>query len=70
MCDIIRKIVSGHSRRYIDAKYNLDLSYITDRIIAMSYPASGFEAAYRNHIDTVSSKPGIRIPQFKAPRFL
>ena len=62
MCDLIRCIVSGHSKRYIDSKFNLDLSYITDRIIAMSYPASGFESAYRNHIDKVAEFLNLKHP--------
>lgn len=32
------------------ARYNLDLSYITDRIVAMSYPAENLESWYRNPI--------------------
>lgn len=51
----IRAIVSGKKRRFIDRKYNLDLSYITPRIIAMAYPASGFESTYRNDVIQVSN---------------
>lgn len=35
-------------------KYNLDLSYITPRILAMGYPASGTEILYRNDIKDVA----------------
>jgi len=52
--DFLRTIVSGNKKRYVDRKYNLDLSYITPRIIAMAYPASGLESVYRNQIDKVS----------------
>ena len=50
----IRKMVSGARIRYEKDGFNLDLTYITDRILAMSFPAAGFQAIYRNHIDTVS----------------
>lgn len=33
--------------------YNLDLTYVCPRVIAMSYPASGVESVYRNPIDKV-----------------
>lgn len=52
--DFLRTIVSGNKKRYVDRKYNLDLSYITPRLIAMAYPASGIESVYRNQIDKVS----------------
>lgn len=52
--DYIRTIVSGKKKRFIDRKYNLDLSYITPRIIAMAYPASGIETIFRNSINSVS----------------
>ena len=48
--DFIREIISGKKNRFIQDKYNLDLTYITPRIIAMSYPASGIESLYRNPI--------------------
>ena len=44
----IRRFVSGDRRRFIDDKYDLDLTYITDRIIAMSFPATGFNELFRN----------------------
>lgn len=39
--------------RFINGQYNLDLTYITNRVIAMSFPASGFESTFRNNIDDV-----------------
>ncbi len=50
----IRTLVSGKKKRFVDRKFNLDLSYITPRIIAMAYPASGIETVYRNDIDAVN----------------
>ena len=48
--DYFREIVSGPKNRLINNNYNLDLTYITPRIIAMAFPASGFESFYRNPI--------------------
>jgi phosphatidylinositol-3,4,5-trisphosphate 3-phosphatase/dual-specificity protein phosphatase PTEN len=52
--DFIRRAFSKKKRRFVDQDFNLDLSYITPRIIAMSYPASGFSKLYRNPIDEVA----------------
>lgn len=49
----IRALVSGNRRRYTEDNINLDLTYITPNIIAMSYPSSGFESLYRNPIERV-----------------
>ncbi|XP_058056348.1 mucin-17 [Anopheles bellator] len=46
--NIIRKMVSGQRIRFTEDGYNLDLSYIGDRIIAMGYPADNVESIYRN----------------------
>uniref|UniRef100_A0A0C3SRG6 Uncharacterized protein n=1 Tax=Guillardia theta (strain CCMP2712) TaxID=905079 RepID=A0A0C3SRG6_GUITC len=43
-----------NKRRYKKHGYNLDLTYITDRIIAMSAPAFGGHTAFRNDIHMVS----------------
>ena len=51
--DSLRSIVSGKRKRYIDDHFNLDLTYITERIIAMSFPSTGFESCYRNKIESV-----------------
>ncbi|XP_075688890.1 auxilin isoform X2 [Rhinoderma darwinii] len=37
------------------AKGELDISYITSRIIVMSFPAEGVELGFRNHIEDVRS---------------
>jgi hypothetical protein len=49
-----RKVASGKRNRYKTDHYDLDLTYITPRIIAMSFPASGMEKIYRNPIDKVA----------------
>uniref|UniRef100_A0A3B3Q2K6 Auxilin n=1 Tax=Paramormyrops kingsleyae TaxID=1676925 RepID=A0A3B3Q2K6_9TELE len=37
------------------AKGELDISYVTSRVIVMSYPPEAMEAGYRNHIEDVRS---------------
>lgn len=46
---MLRSLVSGPRHRFKDARanVNLDLAYITPRVIAMSFPSAGVEAAYR-----------------------
>ena len=38
----VRQMFSADKLRFIDGGHNLDLTYITDRIIAMAFPAEGF----------------------------
>ena len=51
--DWLREKVSGKRNRYVESGYNLDITYITDRVLAMSFPASGIEKWYRNDISQV-----------------
>ena len=53
--DWLRKIVSGKRRRFQDDSFDLDVTYITPRILAMSFPASGLETMYRNSMADVSA---------------
>ena len=45
-----RKIVSGNRRRYVDAYYDLDLTYITKRIIAMAFPGVDTVGEFSNSV--------------------
>ncbi|XP_011035829.1 PREDICTED: uncharacterized protein LOC105133497 [Populus euphratica] len=51
----IRNWVSKHRRRMLVAGYDLDMSYITGRILAMSFPAERVRAMYRNPLWQVKS---------------
>eukprot|EP01129_Flabellula_baltica_P012725 TRINITY_DN5782_c0_g1_i2.p1 TRINITY_DN5782_c0_g1~~TRINITY_DN5782_c0_g1_i2.p1 ORF type:complete len:549 (-),score=98.29 TRINITY_DN5782_c0_g1_i2:433-2079(-) len=57
--NFFRRQVSADKNRFQFVRRNgsiieIDMTYITDRIIAMSFPAEGVESAYRNDIDDCS----------------
>uniref|UniRef100_A0A4W5LTZ1 Transmembrane phosphatase with tensin homology n=1 Tax=Hucho hucho TaxID=62062 RepID=A0A4W5LTZ1_9TELE len=51
---VTRRMVSENKRRYQKDGFDLDLTYVTDRVIAMSFPSSGRQALYRNPIREVA----------------
>ncbi|XP_036599798.1 phosphatidylinositol 3,4,5-trisphosphate 3-phosphatase TPTE2-like [Trichosurus vulpecula] len=51
--EAIRKLVSENKRRYRKDGFDLDLTYVTDNVIAMSFPSSGGRSLYRNPIKEV-----------------
>lgn len=54
MQDITRQAVGGTKRRYTRDGFDLDLTYVTDRCIAMSTPGFGGHKNYRNDIHIVA----------------
>ncbi|XP_017026038.1 phosphatidylinositol 3,4,5-trisphosphate 3-phosphatase and dual-specificity protein phosphatase PTEN isoform X1 [Drosophila kikkawai] len=54
MSNVIRTVVSKKRIRYKEKGYNLDLTYIDERIIAMGYPSPDIiEGIYRNRLEDV-----------------
>jgi len=53
--DKLRAVVSKKKKRFRENGFDLDLSYITERIIAMGFPTEGdaFESVYRNPMEEV-----------------
>ncbi|GAB4827339.1 Phosphatidylinositol 3,4,5-trisphosphate 3-phosphatase and protein-tyrosine-phosphatase pten1 [Ancistrocladus abbreviatus] len=51
----VRNLVSKQRRRLLVGGYDLDMSYITDHILAMSFPAEHMRAMYRNPLWQVKS---------------
>ena len=51
MASALKTIVSKNKHRHVELisnkKYDLDLTYICERIIAMGYPAEKLESMYR-----------------------
>lgn len=46
----LKRLVSKKKRRYEDKNFDLDMTYITKRVIAMGYPSYGCETIYRNSV--------------------
>ena len=51
--NLMKRLVSKQKRRYQDENFDLDMSYITDRVIAMGFPSIGCETVYRNSLTDV-----------------
>ena len=57
----IRTIISKNKKRFIDRKFNLDLTYITSRIIVMGYPTSFPQSVVRNSLTDVANFLNVKI---------
>ena len=56
--NIIKSLVSKQKRRFQQNGFNLDLTYITEKIIAMGYPTEGnIEKIYRNSLSETQRYP-------------
>lgn len=53
MTNLIRNLVSKEKNRYQNDGFDLDLSYVTPRLIAMGYPSDKLEGIYRNKMSEV-----------------
>ncbi|EGG24421.1 protein tyrosine phosphatase [Cavenderia fasciculata] len=53
MSNLLRVAVSKQKRRYQKNGYDLDLAYITDRVIAMGFPSEKVEGVFRNPMKEV-----------------
>ena len=51
--NIIKRLVSKQKRRFQDSDFDLDMSYITEKVIAMGFPSTGVETMYRNSLSDV-----------------
>lgn len=51
----LKSCVSQQKRRFKNDMFDLDLAYITKRVIAMGYPSTGIESLYRNSREDVIS---------------
>ena len=51
--NFIKRLVSKKKRRFQDSDFDLDMSYITEKVIAMGFPSTGFETMYRNSLSDI-----------------
>ena len=49
----LKKLVSKNKRRFQTEGFNLDLSYVTEQVIAMGFSSERVESAFRNSLEDV-----------------
>ena len=49
--NILKRLVSKKKRRLQNEFFDLDMSYITERVIGMGFPSTGCETLYRNSLE-------------------
>lgn len=50
----LKRLVSKKKRRYEDEEFDLDMTYVTKRVVAMGFPSTGCETIYRNSLKDIS----------------
>ena len=53
--NIFKRLVSKKKRRIQTENYDLDMAYITERVIGMGFPSTGCETLYRNSLSDLKS---------------
>ena len=53
MTNKLKKLVSKNKRRFETEGFNLDLSYVTEQVIAMGFPSERVESVFRNSLEDV-----------------
>ena len=48
-----KRLVSKQKRRFQDSDFDLDMSYITEKVIAMGFPSTGVQQLYRNSLSDI-----------------
>ena len=51
--NFFKRLVSKQKRRFQDPDFDLDMSYITEKVIAMGFPSTGVEKMYRNSLSDI-----------------
>lgn len=51
--NIFKRLVSKQKRRFQDSDFDLDMSYITEKVIAMGFPSTGMQTLYRNSLSDI-----------------